>query len=135
MEQTGKVTKRELKQIIPLQQEIAQLREEVRKEFVQDGVQASQQEYPFLKHTVRIEGLTEEGRHALRRLQRCTGEYRRLMRFVYDIQDSLVRQTVFYYYVQGIRPWDAVAAKMGGANTGTGLKVMVHRYLRHLENL
>lgn len=123
-----KLTKDELKQIIPLQREIAQLRKELRGEQTQSCAQTLRQEDSFLKHAIEIESLTENGIRILCRLRQCTSEYRRLMLFLEQVSDSHVRQILKYRFYNGWT-WRKISHEIGGGNTEEGVKKTVYRFL------
>lgn len=60
--------------------------------------------------------------------QQCIHERNRLERYIADIPDSLTRQIFALRFVKGLSWWQ-VAARVGGNNTGDGVRMRVNRYL------
>lgn len=60
--------------------------------------------------------------------QQCLYERSRLMRYIADIDDSLLRQIFTYRFVNGL-PWLQVAASIGGNNTADSVRMACYRYL------
>ena len=61
------------------------------------------------------------------KIQEYWHEYNRLMRYINDIDDSLVRQIMTLRYINGMT-WNAVADTIGG-NTDDSVRKMHDRYL------
>ena len=61
------------------------------------------------------------------KIQEYWHEYNRLMRYINDIDDSLVRQIMTLRYINGMK-WNAVADTIGG-NTDDSVRKMHDRYL------
>lgn len=64
-----------------------------------------------------------EGKLAEIQMQR-----RKIMDFISAIDDSLIRQIIFYRHIS-LMKWNEVARNIGGDNTGDGLRMMHDRYL------
>lgn len=60
--------------------------------------------------------------------QQCIHERNRLERYIADIPDGLTRQIFALRFVKGLSWWQ-VAARVGGNNTGDGVRMRVNRYL------
>ena len=60
--------------------------------------------------------------------QQCIHERNRLERYIAGISDSPTRQIFTYRFVNGMSWWQ-VAARVGGNNTGDGVRMRVNRYL------
>lgn len=55
-------------------------------------------------------------------------EYNRLMRYIADIDDSLIRQIIRARYVDG-KSWHEVAEVIGGNNTADSVRMAHNRFL------
>ena len=55
-----------------------------------------------------------------------------ILKFIDSIDDSLLRQVIVYRYIDGLS-WIAVASKVGGNNSPSGLRIMVDRFLASYE--
>lgn len=62
--------------------------------------------------------------------QQCIYEYRRLLGYITEIDDSLTREIFTYRFVNGLS-WRQVAVKMGGNNTEESVKKICYRYLNN----
>lgn len=105
-----------------------------------DSVEGSTPDYPYVRHTIRIEGEVDETSNAairraiskqldISRALRIRIEYERtrLLGIISDIPDSLVRQTMTLRYVDG-RTWREVASLMGYASEDVP-RMMAYRFL------
>ena len=63
------------------------------------------------------------------KLEQCAIEYKRLMRYINTIDDSLIRQIMKLRYVDG-KSWQQVANGVGGGNTANGVYQLHKRYLK-----
>ncbi len=61
--------------------------------------------------------------------RRCLRERNRLERYIFSIEDSLLRQIFSCRFVDGLS-WQQVAARVGGGNTAPGVKMLCYRFLR-----
>lgn len=57
----------------------------------------------------------------------------RIMTYINSIEDSLLRQILFYRHVSCMK-WNQVAMAIGGDNTGDCIRKMHDRYLKDCEN-
>ena len=62
-------------------------------------------------------------------IQRRWQEMRRLLAYIEDIDDSLIRQILTCRYVDG-KTWVKVAREIGGGNTEDSVKKAAYRYLQ-----
>ncbi len=67
------------------------------------------------------------------KIRRCTELRDRARKFIDSIEDSLTRQ-VFHYRYSRSMTWQQVASTLGGRNTNEGVRKMVERYLKKVEN-
>ena len=54
---------------------------------------------------------------------------KRIMEYIYGIDDSLVRQIVFYRHVSCMG-WTGVSLSVGGGNTADSVRMAYNRYMR-----
>lgn len=59
----------------------------------------------------------------------CIAHYNQIMRFVAEIDDSLIRQIVMYRHIDMLK-WRDIAQKIGGGNTEDGIRKAYTRYLQ-----
>lgn len=123
------MTNEELKQILPLRKEIAQLRKEMRAVLPRNHPQVLEQKDLFVECLIEM---TDETVWKLRQLRRCTQEYRRLLLFLEQIPDSHIRQILRYRFYNGWT-WRKVAQEVGGGNTEECVRKTVYRFLNHTE--
>jgi len=60
--------------------------------------------------------------------QLCLAEYKRLMNYITDVDDSLMRQILTFRYVNGFS-WVQVAMHIGGGNTEDSVRKAHKRFL------
>lgn len=107
-------TKKELRQYLYLKKEIESLGAQLEK------LSPSAAEYPELYETY------ENGK------LRCLALLIKTEKFIYDIDDSLLRQVFRLKYIKGLT-WEQVSAQMGGYVKSDCLRIMHDRYLRSLN--
>lgn len=59
----------------------------------------------------------------------CIAHYNQIMRFVAEIDDSLIRQIIMYRHIDMLK-WRDIAQKIGGGNTEDGIRKAYTRYLQ-----
>lgn len=123
------MTNEELKQILPLRKEIAQLRKEMRAVLPRNYPQVLEQKDLFVECLIEM---TDETVWKLRQLRRCTQEYRRLLLFLEQISDSHIRQILRYRFYNGWT-WRKVAQEVGGGNTEECVRKTAYRFLNNTE--
>lgn len=62
----------------------------------------------------------------------CIAHYNQIMRFVAEIDDSLIRQIVMYRHIDMLK-WRDIAQRIGGGNTEDGIRMAYKRYLQRSE--
>jgi len=111
------MTRDELKQIYYLDQELKMWRKEL------DGIQTQLTEtneiHPAIKD---IEFVIED------MLGEIQIQKKKIIDFIMQIEDSLIRQAMFYRHVS-LMDWNEVAQKIGGGNTGDGIRKMHDRFM------
>lgn len=133
--------KEQLKQIKNIQNEIKMLKEQINRiepETVADSVRGSSPYFPYLEHSIRIEGIDYKGySNRINRLQRrLQGQLEELMditdkayEYIEGIDDSLIRQILTYRYINGLS-WTQVAAHIGGGNTADSVRMAHNRFFQ-----
>lgn len=59
----------------------------------------------------------------------CIAHYNQIMRFVAEIDDSLIRQIIMYRHIDMLK-WRDIAQRIGGGNTEDGIRKAYTRYLQ-----
>lgn len=132
------MTRKELENFNALETEIVILRQKVAqeaRESLADTVEGSTAEFPYIKHSIRVEG--KRGSSTLRRLRRLVAkrerEYKAALDWIETVEDCLVRQAILLYYMSGQRvTWQWVANQMRRPQDTEAIKQAVSRYLRSL---
>lgn len=132
------MTRKELENFNALETEIVILRQKVAqeaRESLADTVEGSTAEFPYIKHSIRVEGKRESS--TLRRLRRLVAkrerEYKAALDWIETVEDCLVRQAILLYYMSGKRvTWQWVATQMRRPQDTEAIKQAVSRYLRSL---
>ena len=124
------MTRKELEDIIPLKREIKYLEQKVRARCVSDTVKGSGADFPYCQHTIGIRGVDEDGQAELDQLQRKKIMLKTYINFIEGVEDVNTRLILKVRYVDGVKPWREVAAKVGGNNTEDGVKQVVSRFFR-----
>ena len=87
----------------------------------------------------RLEELEKADKEILAEIERCKQlieqcmkrsiqEYKKLILYISNIDDSMIRQIIFLRFVQG-HTWVQVAAEIGGGNSPDSIRMMMKRYL------
>lgn len=61
-------------------------------------------------------------------MKKSIHEYKKLILYILNIKDSMIRQIMFLRFIQG-HTWVQVAAEIGGGNSPDSIRMMVKRYL------
>ena len=61
-------------------------------------------------------------------MKRSIQEYKKLILYISNIDDSMIRQIIFLRFIQGYT-WVQVAAEIGGGNSPDSIRMMMKRYL------
>ena len=105
-----------------------------------DKVRASHREYPYIEHSVHIEGLTNVNEMMLnstinKELRNLEERYDKLLEvtnevldFIESIEDSHVRMIITYRFIENYS-WLKVAEAMGGGNTEDSVRKSFERFL------
>ena len=128
---------RELKAYRSICREISEKNIERKNNLVCGAVRGSDSEFPYVQHTITVEGLnaTEANNKLLERIQKLEQQKKHTEDFVNQIEDSLTRRIFEYRYIKGdYRPsWTRVAMLIGGGNTADGVRMVHARYLKKLQ--
>lgn len=117
------MTKDELYKYRKIKAEIEQIRYELSKvepEYTQDSVTGSSIDFPYTKHSIKIEGYDYNSyEHKTQRIQNrlnkklneLVKEKDKLTEYIYNIDDSDLRQIFMYRYVDGFT-WEDIGKEM-----------------------
>ena len=61
-------------------------------------------------------------------MKRSIQEYKKLILYISNIDDSMIRQIIFLRFIQGYT-WVQVASEIGGGNSPDSIRMMMKRYL------
>lgn len=112
------MTAERLKQYRHLREEIKELSEEIHKLESADIVQGSDNEFPYIKHNMKVIGAGECIRTLemlKKNLRRIKAEYHALNKFINDISDSELRRIFRYRYIDGWT-FQKIAFKVGNGD-------------------
>lgn len=135
------MTKEQLGQIKYLKSEIELLKgqlESIETTTVTDSVRGSSPFFPYIEHSIRIEGIdcsdyNRKAKRLERQLKRRLDELMDLTteayKYIDGIEDSITRQAIMLKYVNGLS-WTQTAAHIGGGNTAEGLRKRVQRFFK-----
>ena len=125
------MTIEQLKQYRSICAEIEEKTIELNNNIVKDTVRRSDNEFPYIQHSVEISGIADNDRltHRISLLKKAKEETEK---FIDSIDDSLTRRIFEYRYVKGkVMPsWQSVAFKVGGGNTSDSVRKVHERFLR-----
>lgn len=117
------MTKEKLKRYRRLLSELELLKRQLEKlepEFVSDSVNGSDSEFPYTNHKMHVEGYDLESykrkvarlnKRIINKMNELVEEKDSLIEFIYNLEDSEVRQIFIYKYLDGLT-WKEIAAKM-----------------------
>ena len=115
-------------------------REAIQSRIVIDGVIASDEEYPYIAHISKVEGLESNldkfENHVInmelkqvRRMQDTTDKaLSEIRQMVDEIDDEYIKSIVTYRFINGLS-WRQVAFRIGGGNTESAVKMAYKRYI------
>ena len=131
------MTKAELEQYRSIVREIDEVRARLNAAAVHDVVTGSDSEYPYVQRHMRIGGVERSDTNAgdMLRLRNLEGQKERIEEFTDGIPDSMTRRIFRMRYIDGnYRPtWTKIARKIGGGNTGDGVRKKHDRYLKNIR--
>lgn len=94
--------------------------EKTEPEYVEDSVKGSSAHFPYTQHKVYIEGYDLESykrkvsrlnRRIIKKMNELVEEKDNLIEFIYNIEDSEIRQIFIYRYLDGLT-WKDIGDKM-----------------------
>lgn len=105
------MTRKELRQYRSIVAEIKEINKTIRENTVHDTVTGSDKNYPYIQHTMSVEGGTRETEVAYARCQVLKKQRDNIKQWVDSIPDSLTRRIFKYKYIIGNRKmtWAMVA--------------------------
>lgn len=115
--------KEKLKRYRKLLSEIALLKgqlEKIEPDYVKDSVSGSSSYFPYTKHKVHIEGydlnsyerkVARLNRRIVKKMNELVAEKEGLIEFIYNIEDSVIRQIFIYRYLEGFT-WKDIGDRM-----------------------
>ena len=123
------MTQKELEQYRALPGEIEQIEKRIRnleKGIVHESVKGSSTHFPYTEHRIHIQGINAKEISRLRvqlmkRVHRLITQLNEIEAFIDSIEDSLIRQAITLYYVEGLT-WRAVATQLDYRDDGTPRK-------------
>ncbi len=130
-----------LKQYRFCKKRIAELDEEIdrlkRENTVQDTVQGSQKDFPYIMRTRTVCGCSDicDSGSDINRLYKERADCKRIVKevsvFVHSVEDNIIRRALIMRYMDGAAPpkWDKIALKIGGGNTADSIRMTVSRYI------
>lgn len=74
----------------------------------------------------------EQEKRLVEKIRRCKKLKIEINEFIDGIEDSLMRQIMYYRY-EKCMSWRKVAFMVGGSNTEDGVRMLAHRYLKKFE--
>ena len=118
-------------------------RDDIRSRILIDGVVASDQQFPYIAHIAKVEGINGDDdkfdNHIINlELNRVTKmqdandlALSQIRESVDNINDEFIKAIVTYRFIEGMS-WRQVAFKMGGGNTEACVKMAYKRYIDKL---
>ncbi|GAA0763820.1 hypothetical protein SDC9_83104 [bioreactor metagenome] len=104
--------------------------EKIEPEFVMDSVNGSDTEFPYTQHKMHIEGYDLESyrkkvarlnKRIVSKMNELVEEKDSLIEFIYNIEDSEIRQIFIYRYMDGLT-WKEIGDKMNFATSTIRMK-------------
>lgn len=129
--------KERLKRYRKLMSEVDLLKRQLEKtepEYVEDSVKGSSAYFPYTEHKVHIEGydldsykrkVARLNRRIVNKMNELVDEKDSLIEFIYNIEDSEIRQIFIHKYIDGMI-WREIAKKMNYSETAVRDK---HRWV------
>lgn len=127
------MTQKNLEQIIPLRNEIRQLKREIGgASVIHDVVQGSDKDFPYLEHYEVVQGCDDDTLLAKERVKYLVDKHNKLVRFIHDVEDSQMRQILRLRYIKGYK-WQKIAFAIDRTDEGTPRK-RTESFLKNSEN-
>ena len=118
-------------------------RDDIRSRISIDGVVASDQQFPYIAHIAKVEGIDGDDDkfdnhiinlelNRVRKMQDANDlALSQIRESVDNINDEFIKAIVTYRFIEGMS-WRQVAFKMGGGNTEACVKMAYKRYIDKL---
>lgn len=135
------MTKEQLKQYRTLKLELEDVNACIHQNIIQDSVQGSMKDHPYILQNRSVKGVTDENYSLLTRKSELKAQISEIEKFVEGIGDYEIKKAIQIYYVDKIEPgddkptWENVADKISNGVTGPALKVKLGRYLRNHKKI
>lgn len=122
-----------LKRYRKLLSEVELLKRQLEKtepEYVEDSVKGSSVHFPYTQHKVHIEGydldsykrkVARLNKRIVKKMNELVEEKDSLIEFIYNIEDSEIRQIFIHKYIDGLY-WHQIASKMNYGTSTIRLK-------------
>ena len=119
-------------------------RDDIRSRILIDGVVASDQQFPYIAHIAKVEGIVGDDdkfdNHIInlelkrvRKMQDANDlALSQIREFVDNIDDEYIKSIVTYRFIEGMS-WRQVAFKMGGGNTEDSVRKSYTRYFDRIK--
>ena len=130
------MTKEQLKQYRTLKLELEDVNACIRQNTIQDSVQGSMKDYPYIIQNRSVKGVTDENYSLLTRKSELKAQIRAIEQFVDGIEDSRVKYAVRRYYIDPVdedvnkATWETIADKFNDGSTGDSIRIQVQRFLK-----
>lgn len=127
------MTIEKLKQYRSICAEIEEKTIELNGSITRDTVMGSDDEFPYIQHSIEISGVTDDT-HLMQRISQLKQTKLDIESFVANIDDSLTRRIFEYRYIKGkaLPTWQSVAIKIGGGNTSDSIRKAHERFLKRI---
>ncbi len=128
------MTVKELKQYRSLKCEIKEIEDKIEGGKMRDVVKASDKEFPYVSHSVKIEGADFNDNRMkmyIAERDRLRAQIIHIESWINNIPDSELRRIFRYRYIDGRYPcsWKGVANRLGVASDGSTERKKHDRYL------
>lgn len=128
------MTVKELKQYRSLKSEIKEIEDKIEGGKMHDVVKASDKEFPYVSHSVKVEGINYEDETVkiyVAERDRLCAQLIHIESWVNNIPDSELRRIFRCRYIDGRYPcsWKGVAYRLGAAGDGSTERKKHDRYL------
>lgn len=130
------MTKDQLRQYRALKLELDDVNSQIKSKCINDGVQGSMHDYPYIKGIRHIEGVTDEDYSLLYHKSDLKAQIRKIEDFVDHIRDYRVRYAIKRYYIDSVdedgnkATWELIADKLNDGSTGDSIRKSVDRLLK-----
>ncbi len=130
------ITKETLKSYRMLKLELEDTKQKINSRKLQDNVQGSMKNYPYILQTKRIEGLPKADEELLKKKTDIEKKLLEIENFVKKIPNYKIRKAVQIYYMADLEDcekptWEYVADKFNDGSTSASIKMSVKRYLEN----